>query len=113
MVEVAATLNSRPLTYVSSEDTEEPLTPSDLLIDYRFLTLLDLNIPDDPDYTPEGLTCRLSHLSRVLKHFWNRWKKEYMLKLLEFHRSCEKHGSTYIVQTGDIVTIYEEGGLER
>ena len=63
MVEVAATLNSRPLTYVSSEDTEEPLTPSDLLIDYRFLTLLDLNIPDDPDYTPEGLTCRLSHLS--------------------------------------------------
>ena len=44
-----------------------------------------------------------------MKHFWNRWKKEYLLELREFHRSCEKHGSTYIVQRGDIVTVYDEG----
>ena len=37
--EVEAVLNSRPLTYISSEDVEEPLTPSHLLIGYRILTL--------------------------------------------------------------------------
>ena len=109
IVEVEAVLNLRPLTYVSSEDTEEPLTPSHLLVGYRILTLPDSSIPDDPDYSPEGLTRRLSHLSLVMKHFWNRWKKEYLLELREFHRSCEKHGSTYIVQRGDIVTVYDEG----
>ena len=33
VTEVEAVLNSRPLTYVSSEDTTEPLTPSHLLVD--------------------------------------------------------------------------------
>ena len=33
MVEVEAVLNSRPLTYVSMDDVEEPLTPSHLLLD--------------------------------------------------------------------------------
>ena len=85
IVEVEAVLNLRPSTYVSSEDTEEPLTPSHLLVGYRILTLPDSSIPDDPDYSPEGLTRRLSHLSLVMKHFWNRWKKEYLLELREFH----------------------------
>ncbi|KAL5490750.1 hypothetical protein EMCRGX_G015929, partial [Ephydatia muelleri] len=35
LVEVEAILNSRPLTYVSSEDLEEPLTPSHLLTGHR------------------------------------------------------------------------------
>ena len=109
IVEVVVVLNSRPLSYVLSEDAEEPLTPSHLRVGYRILTLPDSSIPDDPDYSPEGLTRRLSHLSRILKHFWNHWKKEYLLELREFHRSCEKHGSTYIVQRGDIVTVYDEG----
>lgn len=86
IIEVEAVLNSRPLAYLSSEDVEEPLTPSHLLVGYRILTLPDPTIPDDPDYSPEGMTRRMSHLSRVLKHFWNRWKKEYLLELREFHR---------------------------
>ena len=59
ITEVEAVLNSRPLTYVSSEDVEEPLTPSHLLIGYRILTLPDPSTPEDPDYSPEGLTRRI------------------------------------------------------
>lgn len=51
----------------------------------------------------------MSHLSRTLQHFWNRWKKEYLLELREFHRAREKGGNPYIVNEGDIVTIYDEG----
>ena len=98
VIEVKAVLNSRPLTYVSSEDVEEPLTPSHLLVGYQILTLPDLSISDDPDYSPEGLTRRMSHLSRTLQHFWNCWKKEYLLELREFHRTREDKGSMNVVK---------------
>ena len=110
---VTEVLNSRPLTYVSSEDIEEPLTPSHLLGGYRILTLPDPPIPDDQDYSPEGLTRRMSHLSRILQHFWNRWKREYLLELREFHCTCKERGSTYIVKEGDDVTEYDPRGFWR
>jgi len=37
LTEVEVVVNSRPLSYVSTEDTEEPLTPSHLLIGRRVL----------------------------------------------------------------------------
>ena len=39
LVEVEAVLNSRPLTYLHSDDVEEPLTPWHLVIGQRLLTL--------------------------------------------------------------------------
>jgi hypothetical protein len=92
VTEVEAVLNSRPLTYVSSEDATELLTQSHLLVGYRILTLPDLTIPDDSDYTPENITRRMSHLSKTLGRFWKRWKREYLLELREFHRSRARGG---------------------
>ena len=112
VIEVEAVLNSRPLTYVSSEDIEEPLTPSHLLVGFRVLTLPDpaTLIDHDPDFTctPGALSHRRTHLSRILQHFWRRWKAEYLLELREFHRAREERGSKYIIQVGDIVTVYDE-----
>ena len=39
LVEVEAVLNSRPLTYLHSNDVEEPVTPSHSIIGRRLLTL--------------------------------------------------------------------------
>jgi len=39
LVEVEGTLNARPLTYVSLDDPEEPLTPSHLMYGRRILSL--------------------------------------------------------------------------
>ena len=41
VTEIKAVLNSRPLTYVSTDNLEEPLTPSHLLLGYRVLSLPD------------------------------------------------------------------------
>ena len=41
VVEVEMIVNSRPLSYIFSEDLEEPLTPSHLLCGHRVLSLPD------------------------------------------------------------------------
>ena len=42
LARIEAVINSRPLTYISGEDTEEPITPSHLIVGHRIL-----NLPDD------------------------------------------------------------------
>lgn len=63
VVEVEAILNSRPFSYVSPDDTEEPLTPSHLLIGRRVLSL-----PDDlglyRDLNDEEFEVKASHLGK-------------------------------------------------
>ena len=51
LTEVEAILNSRPITYLSSEDIEEPLSPSHLLTGHCRLTQPDLtNHERDPTF---------------------------------------------------------------
>ena len=82
LVEVEAIVNSCPLTYVSFDDSEEPLTPSHLLVGRRLLSL-----PDDLCYTVDNddeeftatddtLQKRAKHLNNVINYFWSRWVKE-------------------------------------
>lgn len=50
----------------------------------------------------------MTHLSKILKHFWSRWKTEYLLELREYHRVREEKGSKCDVRVGEVVTIYDE-----
>ena len=115
IVEVEAILNSRPLSYVSSEDLDEPLTPSHLLTGHRLISLPDpLISSEDPDYitpsTSSILSRRMQHLTAVLDHFWQRWKREYLTELREGHRFAHKKTPTNPkpVSIGDIILIHDE-----
>ena len=47
------------------------------------------------------------YLSRVLDHFWRRWKKDYLLELRNSHRyALNKHPADPIA-IGDIVLVQE------
>ena len=82
VVEVECVLNSRPLTCVSSEDTEEPLTSSHPLTVRRILYIPDECATADEDETDvQLLTRRQRCLSKLLGQFWNRWKREYVVDL--------------------------------
>ena len=113
IVEVESVLNSRPLTYLSMDDLEEPVTPSHLICGYRVLSLPDIEISDlsDPDYDldQDEISRQTQHLKIVLSKFWKRWRKEYLLELREHHRTrCVTHGSDADIQVGAIVTVYDD-----
>ena len=107
--EVECILNSRPLTYLYPDDLEEPLTPSHLMSGRRLLSLPDVTPSrvDNPVSTRESVTKRARYLQRLMDHFWNRWRREYVPALRESHRlKGESTGQT--VQLGDIVNVHDE-----
>ena len=115
VVEIEAVINSRPLSYVSSADSEEPLTPSHLIVGRRILSLPDhldhMCDPDDEDFEVNSsqLTKRMKHLANVLNHFWRRWRSEYLNELRESHRYVAKKTSIVPhVTKGDIVIVHDE-----
>ena len=109
VVETEVMINSRPLSYVSSADSEEPLTPSHLIMRRRILNLPDhLGYVCDPEYedfeiSASHLAKRLIHLASVLNHFWSRWRSEHLSELRECHQYTAKkntHASCEQVRYG-------------
>ena len=115
VVEVESILNCRPLSYVSSEDPEEPLTPSHLLCGRRLMSLPDSNTSDSQDYDidvqPQDLSRRTQHLSNVLNHFWKRWQNEYLIELRNAHRHQSQNDASTAISIGDVVVVHEENQL--
>ena len=111
LTEIEAVINSRPLTYISSDDIEEPLTPSHLLTGRRLMDFPDhlCREPEKFESTRDVLSKRARYLQEKVTHFWNRWHREYLTELRESHRY--HHGKTNPdpVTVGEIVLIREDG----
>ncbi len=112
VTEVEMILNSRPISYVSTEDVEEPLTPSHLLIGRRIIGLPNVLLSDsdldDWQLSPQCVTRRMNHLNTTLDHFWRRWSREYLLELRETHRHDGAKRRVDNVSVGDIVLVHDE-----
>ena len=102
LIEIEGVLNTRPLTYVYDELDEQPLTPSSLIIGRRLLDPVELRDIDVLLSSKPVLLKRDPYLRTLLKHFWNRWNREYLTSLGEFH--LNKAGKDLrVVRVGDIV----------
>ena len=114
LTEVEGIINSRPLSYVSSNDLEEPLTPAHLLTGRRILSLPDTAVStgsdDDNNFevSSEELHARIHNLNSALTDFWNRWRQEYLLQLRERYSSRSNSGVPRAPIQGEIVLVHDE-----
>ena len=107
LIEIESVVNSRPLTFVNSDFDEEPITPSSLVIGRRLLTLPRIENYLEIDDSKTSLTQRQLYLKTLLKHFWSRWSREYLLNLREFHKNKAKN-PLRVIKNGDIVVILND-----
>lgn len=113
VVEIEATLNNRPLTYVhdDEEGVSYVLTPASLVYGRRLATT-----PSGRQFevssTNKTLTKRAKHQFRVLSNFTRQWQRDYLLSLQERRSvklSANSNDNARKVKVGDIVILKEEG----
>ena len=104
LVEVEQILNNRPLTYAYPNDLECCLTPNHLLygrnLPYTATNKSPINVIFD-EHSAEKVT-------RVINHFWNRWRNEYVVNLRESQKLFVQNHLQPSPAVGDIVIIHEE-----
>ena len=109
--QIEATLNNRPLTYISDDIRDvQPLTPSQLVRGYNlrlFPTSIDNDIINDPTFgSKDHLNKAFLRRSNLVKNFWLRWRHEYLTSLRE--RYSYKNNSTFPTTSGQVVLVYDE-----
>lgn len=104
--EVEAVVNSRPLTYLSSDAADkEVLTPSHFLCGRRIVALSQTN--DSSTFVNRSETLRWwKHKQRNVNDFWKRWQKDYLLALRSAHSRTVHPASS--VKVGDVVVVRED-----
>ena len=102
LTQVEACLNSQPLTPIpSEEDGIEVLTPGHFLIGQPLEA-----IPDSKGSYGSISILRHWHLCQnLIRHFWTRWSKEYLV-LLRRYNKWQSHTRNFCI--GDIVLVQDE-----
>ena len=108
--EVEAVINSRPLTYLHTESNEpSPFTPAHFLTGQRITTL-----PSYPAHNSSmdktnatQLNRRWQYRQRLSNHFWNRWRRDYLMELRSVHCMSNLNQSAPF-KVGDVVLLHED-----
>ena len=108
LIEIEGVLNSRPLTYVYDEITEQPITPSCLVIGRRLMSQSISWHADERTSTSKTLGKRARYLERLLEHFRERWKREYLTGIREHQKLKSTSKSVRRILAGDIVHIQHD-----
>ena len=102
MVLVEGLINGRPLTHVSIDPTDmEPLTPNHFLIGRANPGFHPPDLTGSDDVHPRD---RFRAAQDLATHFWNRWMKEYLPRLIERRKWL---GAERNLAVDDIVLVVE------
>ena len=104
LTQVEACLNSCPLTPIDSADEDgiEALTPGHFLIGKPIAAIPDPRI----SYRSVSLLRRWHLCQHLVRHFWQRWKREYLSNINKLNKWKYP---TRNVAVGDVVVLQESG----
>jgi hypothetical protein len=104
IVEAEHIVNSRPLTFVSSDpDDPEAITPNHFLIG-RSSNNQSPGVFDEADLCLRR-QWRISQ--RLTDHFWKRWIREYVPTLI---KRAKWHGKATTIKVGEVVLLADDDG---
>ena len=112
IAQIEAVLNDRPITYVSSElDDEDSLPPSHLLYGRQITNLpypLQEDMYDDLTYNSgtNQIEDQAKRRNKLVQHFWNRRRREYLASLREIHKASGKNETE--IKVGDVVQVHDD-----
>ena len=99
LLETEAILNNGTLTNYFHEGLEDCPSPNRMLFG-RSLKLLD---PDQGGN--EVIPSKKLH--NIINHFWDRWRKEYLVNLRECQKVQMKDDNKQVISVGDVVLVEE------
>ncbi|XP_055918523.1 uncharacterized protein LOC129950618 [Eupeodes corollae] len=98
--EIEAILNSRPLTPLTSDPSDEQvLTPGHLIIGSPLTSF------EEPNITNISRLNRWQQLTSIRQHFWKRWSREYISQLQYRHKW---NSTSADIQPGTMVLVSDD-----
>ena len=95
LCEVAAAINSRPLTFVGTDvENPVPLTPNHFLSGHGNQGLESRLLEDPENVSPESLSLRQQEMLDRLEEFWKVWSSDYLKNLPPAVQAMRKSGSS-------------------
>ena len=106
LCEIELILNNRQLSYGTPTEFEACLTPNHLLFGHNLniCTTQTTNISCQEFDIVE----KSSKINKIVAHFWNRWRKEYVVNLRESHRPLPVKRKGPSLMLNDVVLIHDE-----
>ena len=72
---------------------------------HRLTMIGDVKHDNDADFDDKNVNKRMQFLRAKLEHVWNRWSKEYLVGLREYHRTTK--GGEALPELGTLVLIID------
>lgn len=113
LVEIECAINARPITYIfdDTEGISYPLTPSQLINGRTLLQKWSQNHFEIIS-NHEALSKRARYHRKLLEHFTQRWRKEYLSSLMEAYKTKQVRKGPAI-SVGDVCILRTTKQNER
>ena len=96
-------MNSRPLCYNYSDDTEEVTTLSHMMCGRRLISLPLFDEKYDEVESQVTLSKRLKYLKLLIDNYWSRWRTEYLTQLREYQKIRK---NSRLIEVGEMVVTF-------
>ena len=115
LIEIESCVNSRPLTYVSTDTNTEIITPSQFLMSKNITDKIEFS-EEFENIIPSILKEKLELKGQMIDIFWKIWANEYLQSLPKIvakfeDKSYLKKGSIVLVKTDNVPRLEWPKGI--